>query len=78
MGDRVVVLPSASSVAPLVGTGVQSVREATLRLTCLAGLAGLPTVSLPATSRSGLPTGVCLLAGPGRDRDLLQLAIDLT
>jgi amidase len=78
VGDRVVVLPSASSVAPLVGAGVQAVREATLRLTCLAGLAGLPAVSLPATSRSGLPAGVCLLAGADRDRDLLQLAIDLT
>lgn len=78
VADRVVVLPSASSVAPLIGTGLQSVRDATLRLTCLAGLAGLPAVSLPATARSGLPTGVCLLAGPGRDRDLLQLAIDLT
>lgn len=77
VGDRVVLLPSASSVAPLLGTGLQSVREATLTLTCLAGLAGLPAVSLPVTARSGLPTGVCLLAGAGRDRDLLQLAIDL-
>nr|WP_258562707.1 amidase family protein [Nocardioides sp. MAH-18] len=77
VGDRVVVLPSASSVAPLLGTGLQSVREATLTLTCLAGLAGLPAVSVPVTARSGLPTGVCLLAGAGRDRDLLQLAIDL-
>lgn len=78
VADRVVVLPSASSVAPLVGTGLQTVREATMSLTCLAGLAGLPAVSLPATARSGLPTGVCLLGGPDRDRDLLQLAIDLT
>jgi Asp-tRNA(Asn)/Glu-tRNA(Gln) amidotransferase A subunit family amidase len=78
VGDRVLVLPSASSVAPLVGEGLQSVRDATMALTCLAGLAGLPAVSLPTTTRSGLPTGVCLVAAPGRDRDLLRLAIDLT
>lgn len=77
VGDRIVVLPSASSVAPLVGAGLQAVREATMSLTCLAGLAGLPAVSLPATAASALPAGVCLLGGPDRDRDLLQLAIDL-
>lgn len=78
VGDRVLVLPSSSSVAPLLGAGLQAVRDATMSLTCLAGLGGLPAVSIPATTRSGLPAGVCLMAAPGRDRDLLQLAIDLT
>ncbi|MEP9363907.1 AtzH-like domain-containing protein [Nocardioides sp. CN2-186] len=77
VGDRIVVLPSASSVAPVIGEGLQAVRDATMSLTCLAGIAGLPAVSIPRTTRTGLPAGVCLLAAPGRDRDLLQLAIDL-
>ena len=38
VGDRVVLLPSASSVAPLVGDDLDRIREATLRLTCLGGL----------------------------------------
>ncbi|MBZ5740068.1 AtzH-like domain-containing protein [Nocardioides mangrovi] len=77
LGDRVLVLPSASSVAPLLGQGLQAVRDATMGLTCLAGIAGLPAVSLPRSTRQGLPTGVCLVAAPGRDRDLLDLAADL-
>ena len=44
-----------------------------LRLTCLAGLANLPAVTVPGRTASGLPAGVCLLAAPGRDHDLLDL-----
>ncbi len=73
VGERVVVLPSASSVAPLVGSDLNVVREATLQLTCLAGLAGLPAVTMPVTTAAGLPAGLCLVAAPGRDRDLLAL-----
>ena len=77
VGDRVVVLPSAASVAPLIGEGLDAVRTANMSLTCLAGLAGLPAVSIPGSTAAGLPVGVCLLAAPGRDRDLLALAVDL-
>jgi Asp-tRNA(Asn)/Glu-tRNA(Gln) amidotransferase A subunit family amidase len=77
VGDRVLMLPSASSVAPLVGDGLQGVRDATMALTCLAGLGGLPAVSIPRTTRAGLPAGVCLIAAPERDRDLLDLAAEL-
>jgi len=74
VGDRVVALPSASSVAPLIGSDLDVVREATLQLTCLAGIAGLPAVSVPVTTAEGLPAGLCLVAAPGRDRDLLAFA----
>ena len=77
IGDRVLVLPSSSSVAPLLGQGLQAVRDATMRLTCVAGLAGAPAVSLPLTTRGGLPCGVSLVAAPGRDRALLDLAVSL-
>jgi len=73
VGDRVLVLPSAASTAPLP-TEAQAVRDATMRLTCLAGLGGLPAVSLPLRAAGELPCGVCLVAAPGRDRDLLDLA----
>ncbi|MEX0427595.1 AtzH-like domain-containing protein [Nocardioides sp. DS6] len=75
VGDRVVVLPSASSVAPSAADAQQA-RDATLRLTCLAGLGGLPAVSLPLRTVRGLPAGLCLLAAPGRDRDLLAMAAE--
>jgi Asp-tRNA(Asn)/Glu-tRNA(Gln) amidotransferase A subunit family amidase len=77
VGDDVLVLPSASSVAPRLGADLGPVRTATMTLTCLAGLAGLPAVSLPVTTSDGLPAGACLVAGPGRDRDLLDLAVEL-
>lgn len=76
VADRVLVVPSAASVAPLPSEA-QGARDATLRLTCLAGLGGLPAVSLPLWTAGGLPCGVCLVAGPGRDRDLLGLAVEL-
>ena len=75
VGDRVLVLPSA-----LLGGAAgprrrpRRCRNATMRLTCLAGLAGLPAVSLPVRTAAGLPAGVCLVAAPGRDRDLLDMA----
>ncbi|MEO6511486.1 MAG: DUF3225 domain-containing protein, partial [Nocardioides sp.] len=59
------------------GSDLQSVRVATMQLTCLAGLGGLPAVSIPLATESGLPGGVCLVAAPGRDRDLLALATTL-
>lgn len=78
VGDAVLALPATSSVAPRLGEDLQAVREATLRLTQLATLAGLPAVTIPLTTAAGLPCGVSLLAAPGRDRDLLHLAADLT
>ncbi|WP_134765317.1 AtzH-like domain-containing protein [Nocardioides sp. 1609] len=78
VGERVLVLPSAPSVAPYPGDGAGAVRDATLALTCLAGVGGLPAVSLPLSTADGLPCGVCLVAAPGRDRDLLDLAARLT
>ncbi|MEP7736907.1 amidase family protein, partial [Nocardioides sp. 31GB23] len=77
VADRVVVLPSTSSVAPRPGADLQQVRDATMTLTCLAGLGGLPAVSLPLTTAAGLPCGVSLVAAPGRDRDLLRLVVPL-
>lgn len=77
VGEHVLVLPSASSVAPLPGEAVQTIREATLNLTCIAGIGGLPAVSVPLQTAAGLPCGVCLVAAPGRDRDLLELAAAL-
>jgi len=81
VGRAVLVLPSAPTVAPELGPGLADrlleVRQATLSLTCLAGLGGLPAVNVPLRTRHGLPCGVSLLAAPGRDLDLLRMARDL-
>jgi Asp-tRNA(Asn)/Glu-tRNA(Gln) amidotransferase A subunit family amidase len=73
VADRVVALPAASSVAPMPSE-LEAARSATLQLTCLASIAGLPAVVVPTRTAAGLPTGTCLIAAAGRDRDLLHLA----
>lgn len=77
VGDRILVLPATPGVAPALGPGLaerlQATRESTLALTCLAGIGGLPAVTVPLRTSAGLPCGVCLVAAPGRDRDLLDL-----
>ena len=78
--DGVAVLPSAASVAPLLdasGAEVDEVRGRTFRITCVAGLAGLPQVSLPFVSASGLPAGISLLGPAGSDLALVELAVSL-
>jgi amidase len=80
VGDSVLVIPAASSVAPLLdesgrgGSQIEAVRTATLRLTGLAGLAGLPAVSVPLPRPDGLPRGACLIGPAGSDDRLMALA----
>lgn len=80
LGDRVLVLPSASSVAPPLGdlAALDAIRHATMQLTCVAGLGGLPAVSVPLATEDGLPAGACLVGPAGSDRALIDLAADLS
>ena len=78
--DGVAVLPSAASLAPLRDADpaeVDAVRLRTMALTCIAGLAGLPQVSLPLATPEGVPLGVSLLGPAGSDRALIGLAVQI-
>jgi amidase len=73
----VAVLPSAASLAPLRDANaeqVNAVRLRTMAITCIAGLAGLPQVSLPLKAPGGEPLGVSLLGPAGSDLALIELA----
>ena len=75
--DAVVVLPSAATTAPRLDADAAAVDEArmrTMRITCVAGLSGLPQVSIPLQAPSGKPFGVSLLGPAGSDLALLRLA----
>ena len=75
--DGVAVLPSAASLAPLRDADpaqVDAVRLRTMAITCIAGLAGLPQVSLPLATPDGVPLGVSLLGPAGSDLALIRLA----
>ncbi len=75
-GD-VLCLPTSPRVAPLKNSPVDKIeveyREQAMRLLCIAGLNGLPQISLPLASLEGLPLGLSL-AGP-RGSDLALLAL---
>jgi Asp-tRNA(Asn)/Glu-tRNA(Gln) amidotransferase A subunit family amidase len=84
VGGGLLVLPSASSVAPLRsaaalgGEVIERVRRATMRLSCIAGIAGLPAVNLPLTTDDGLPCGLSVIGPAHRDAELLALAVRLS
>lgn len=76
-GGAVAIFPTSPAAAPLL-TATQAeqnaVRERTMGVTAIAGLAGLCEVTIPAGRVDGAPVGVSLVAAPGRDRALLALA----
>ena len=76
-GD-VLCLPTSPRVAPPVDAPTDElenrVRAQAMSLLCIAGLAGLPQVSLPLAFLDGLPLGFSLVGPWGADGQLLALA----
>ncbi|MGW3129948.1 amidase [Streptomyces sp. NPDC001076] len=73
------LLPATSGPAPRADAPpeeVEAVRAATLRLTCLASLAGLPAVVAPLLRVRSLPVGLCALGARGTDRALLDFTAE--
>jgi amidase len=73
----VLVGPATAAGAPARDADAETIgaaRAATMRLTCLAGLAGAPVVVLPLAHDGDLPLGVAHLGAPGSDRALLHWA----
>lgn len=77
----VLALPTTPEIAPLLAsTDAQfaEFRRRTLVLTCIAGLAGLPQVTVPVTTLAEYPVGLSLIGAPGTDHQLLALAATVT
>jgi amidase len=76
--DGVICLPTSPRAAPLRGTPADRVeveyRNQAMRLLCIAGLAGLPQISLPMATIGGLPLGLSLIGARNSDRALIALA----
>lgn len=75
--DGLLLVPSAAGPAPLVNEApdkVDAVRTRTMRLTCLAGLAGLPQITIPYADLQGLPRGWGLVGPAGSDAALCRWA----
>jgi amidase len=75
--ETLMVVPTAPGIAPRLSADAEALRDhrsRVLALTCIAGLAGLPQVSLPLARLEGCPLGLSLIAPRGRDRALLTFA----
>jgi amidase len=75
--DGVLLMPTMPDIAPLISddeAGLESYRNRALQMLCIAGLAGLPQLSLPWATRLGAPLGLSLVGPQGGDRSLVALA----
>jgi amidase len=76
----VLTLPTAPCIALRLDTSaeeLESFRVRVMRLTCIAGVSGLPQVTLPVGSVSGCPIGLSFIGWHGADEALLDLAVKL-
>ncbi len=74
----IMALPTAPCIAPKIDTpqdALESFRVRVMRLTCIAGLARLPQVSVPVGTVSGCPVGLSFIGWAGGDEALLDLAV---
>ena len=74
-----IVLPTTPTLPPERGipdgASFSEFRAQTLGYTCLAGHAGLPQISIPATEAAGCPIGLSFIGWKGADEALLDLAV---
>ncbi|MET1113673.1 MAG: amidase family protein, partial [Comamonas sp.] len=74
------VLPTVPTAAPARSDSparVDGVRQRSQQLLCIAGLAGLPQVTLPWTRIDGAPVGLSLIGARGDDERVLAAALAL-
>ncbi|WJE14884.1 amidase [Halobacillus sp. ACCC02827] len=75
--DGVLLLPTTPAGPPKRGTPasrLEDIRTKTMKLSCIAGLAGLPQVTIPLPSTVEGPVSISLIAAKGQDLKLLETA----
>lgn len=71
------VIPTVPGVAPLRSSSaaaMEDYRRSAMRLLCIAGLCGVPQVSVPLLKAEGAPLGISLIGPFGSDRHLIETA----
>ncbi|RSL33662.1 amidase [Salibacterium salarium] len=79
--DNVIVIPTTPGKAPqrnLSNEELNHRRAKTMQLTCIAGLGGLPQVTIPMTEVDGVPVGISIIANRFQDKKLLQAVTKIT
>ena len=78
---KILIVPSTIAEAPLLIASKpdwDEYREKSLTLLCIAGLSGVPQVSIPvATGPNGAPIGLSLIGARGSDLSLIKVARSL-
>ncbi|MGI9302146.1 MAG: amidase [Gammaproteobacteria bacterium] len=76
-GD-ILCLPTSPRIAPLKNTPTDQIeveyRNQAMCLLCVAGLGGLPQISMPMAELDGMPLGLSIIGPRGHDSALLELA----
>jgi amidase len=81
MPGTILALPTAPGIAPdieISGAELEEFRARVMRLTCTAGVSGLPQMSIPAGTIDGCPVGLSFIGWAGGDEALLDLACELS
>ncbi|MFJ7567408.1 amidase [Herminiimonas sp. NPDC097707] len=74
---KVIVIPTVPTPAPLLSadsTQVDDIRMRSQHMLCIAGLAGLPQLSMPWIQINGAPVGLSIIGGRGCDEIVLHAA----
>lgn len=74
---KVIVIPTVPTPAPLLDADAATVDDIRMRsqqLLCIAGLAGLPQLSMPWLQINGAPVGLSIIGGRGCDEIVLRAA----
>lgn len=77
--EGLLVIPTAPGAAPLLnlqGERAEQYRAKTMQLSCIAGLAGVPQITLPLAEVNGLPIGLSFIANRHQDLKLLRWTME--
>ena len=78
--DGLLMLPTVGDVSPLIESShedLEDYRRRAFSLLCVAGLAGLPQISIPLAVYQGAPLGLSLIGRRGGDAALIAYAKEL-
>lgn len=78
--DTIIILPTASSIAPLKSTSQEEInhyRAQSSKLLSISPLSGTPQITIPLSKQEGVPLGISIIGPKGSDRAMVDLSTTL-